>query len=184
MNIKHGVSIILMLQILICIIFSTPARPESGQTTVVNIGTSELRVKARTLDGDNKKRVATWSGDVKLTKDKMTIDCAKMELYWKKAEEKANSQTPQGSIDRIVLTGDIKISQPKDESSDEILATAEKAVYYTDDEKVVLTGTPVLKRGDDIMEGLSITLYLDEDGLSNFYVEEPKADLHFNKKGK
>jgi lipopolysaccharide export system protein LptA len=39
---------------------------------------------------------------------------------------------------------------------------AEKAVYYEDDEKVVLTGKPVVKQGNDFVEGSKITLYLKE----------------------
>jgi len=40
---------------------------------------------------------------------------------------------------------------------------AEKAVYYQDDEKAVLTGNPVVKQGDDFIEGSVITLFLKEN---------------------
>jgi lipopolysaccharide export system protein LptA len=40
------------------------------------------------------------------------------------------------------------------------LALAGKAVYSRNDEKVVLTGSPVVKQGDDFVEGSRITLFL------------------------
>jgi lipopolysaccharide export system protein LptA len=53
-------------------------------------------------------------------------------------------------------------------------ATAEKAVYYQDSEKIVLTGNPVVKDGDGFEGGGStITLYLKED---RYVVEGSKDD--------
>ena len=43
------------------------------------------------------------------------------------------------------------------------MATVEKAVYYRQDEKVVLTGKPVVKQGNDFMAGDRITIFLNEN---------------------
>ena len=43
------------------------------------------------------------------------------------------------------------------------MATAEKAVYYQKDEKMVLTGNPVVKQGNDSIEGDRITIFLKEN---------------------
>jgi lipopolysaccharide export system protein LptA len=45
-------------------------------------------------------------------------------------------------------------------STDGGSALAGKAVYSQNDEKVVLTGSPVVKQGDDFVEGSRITLFL------------------------
>ena len=40
---------------------------------------------------------------------------------------------------------------------------AEQAIYYQSDERVVLTGKPVVKQGNDFVEGAKITLLLKEN---------------------
>ena len=52
---------------------------------------------------------------------------------------------------------------------------AEKAVYYQNDEKVVLTGKPVVKRGNDFVEGSKITLFLKEKRSIVEGAEDKKA---------
>ena len=42
-------------------------------------------------------------------------------------------------------------------------ATADKAVYYQDKEMAVLTGNPVVKQGNDSVEGSRITLYMKDN---------------------
>jgi lipopolysaccharide export system protein LptA len=44
----------------------------------------------------------------------------------------------------------------------EKLATGEKAVYYKDEERVVMTGSPKVTEGENFVEGQEITLYLNE----------------------
>jgi lipopolysaccharide export system protein LptA len=43
------------------------------------------------------------------------------------------------------------------------VATAEKAVYYQSEEKMVLTGNPVVRMGKDFVEGDRITMFLKEE---------------------
>ncbi len=42
----------------------------------------------------------------------------------------------------------------------EKLATAEKAVYYHQEQKIVLMGRPVVAQGQDKVQGRLITLYI------------------------
>jgi lipopolysaccharide export system protein LptA len=57
---------------------------------------------------------------------------------------------------------------------------SEKAVYYENDEKVVLTGSPVVKQGNDFVEGSKITLYLKEkrSTVEGSEKEKVRAVLH------
>jgi len=43
------------------------------------------------------------------------------------------------------------------------LVTAQEATYYWDEERVVLTGKPVIQQGDDFVEGNVVTLLLKEN---------------------
>jgi lipopolysaccharide export system protein LptA len=116
-------------------------------------------IKSNSLEIDNKRREVTFAGNVEARKDDMTINCQKMFVYY--LEDKAAggaSEKAAFKIDRIVATGEVKINR-----TDGGLATAEQATYYQSEEKVVLTGKPVVKQGEDFVEGSVITLFLRED---------------------
>jgi lipopolysaccharide export system protein LptA len=105
----------------------------------------------------------------------MTIICEKLIVYY--LDESANKESGKTDvrIDKIVATGKVKISRP-----DGTLAMSEKAVYYENDEKVVLTGRPVVKQGNDFVEGSRITLYLKEKRsiVEGSEKEKVRAVLH------
>jgi len=61
-------------------------------------------------------------------------------------------------IEKIIAKGDVKITR-----SSGGLATAEEATYYWDEERVVLTGKPVVQQGEDFVEGTIVTLLLKEN---------------------
>ena len=73
---------------------------------------------------------------------------------------KGNDTTPtvsNRSVSRIEATGHVKIER---ESGN---ATCQKAVYFSDDEKIVLTGDPVAWEKGTRVSGKQITVYLAED---------------------
>jgi len=73
---------------------------------------------------------------------------------------KGNDATPavsSRSVSRIEATGNVKIER---ESGN---ATCQKAVYFSDDEKIVLTGDPVAWEKGTRVSGKQITVYLAED---------------------
>ncbi|MBW1668411.1 MAG: lipopolysaccharide transport periplasmic protein LptA [Deltaproteobacteria bacterium] len=115
-------------------------------------------IKSKTLEVDNKRRIVTFTGEVDARKDDMTITCQKMVVYYV-GQPEAKGKGKEGlRIDRIIATGNVKIIRPDGSS-----ATAEQATYYQAQEKVVLTGKPVVKQGNDFVEGSSITLLLREN---------------------
>jgi lipopolysaccharide export system protein LptA len=132
-------------------------------------------IKSQSLEVDNKKRIVVFSGQVDAKRDDMTIICEKLIVYY--LDESANKESGKTDvrIDKIVATGKVKISRP-----DGTLAMSEKAVYYENDEKVVLTGRPVVKQGNDFVEGSRITLYLKEKRsiVEGSEKEKVRAVLH------
>ncbi len=119
-------------------------------------------IKSKTLEVNDKTKVVTFEGDVRaeisVKSDDFVIECKKMLVYYKNPpsqQQKAESET---KIDRIVATGDVRFSRGQGG-----VATAEKAVYYQEDEKIVLTGRPVVKQGKDSVEGDKITIFLEEN---------------------
>ena len=132
-------------------------------------------IKSQSLEVDNQKRIVVFSGQVDAKREDMTINCEKMIVYYMDQSAEKESGKTDVRIDKIVATGKVKISRP-----DGALAMSEKAVYYENDEKVVLTGRPVVKQGNDFVEGSRITLYLKEkrSTVEGSEKEKVRAVLH------
>ncbi len=116
-----------------------------------------LWIKSNTLEIDNKRKIVTFTGNVDARRDDFTINCEKMLLYYKDQPTDKRSEKMDVKIDKIIATGNVKIIR-----TDGGLAMADKATYYQIQEKVVLTGKPVVKQGNDFIEGSRITLFLKE----------------------
>jgi lipopolysaccharide export system protein LptA len=61
------------------------------------------------------------------------------------------------SVSRIEANGHVKIENVNSN------ATCEKAVYFTDEEKIILTGDPVAWEKGTRVSGKQITVYLAEE---------------------
>lgn len=121
--------------------------------------TSSIVVKADSLEIDNKKKIVTFSGNVDAKRDVFTMYCEKMDVYYVNRQPGASSdEKTQFQVEKIVALGNVRIIRTGGG-----LATADKAVYYQAEDKVVLTGNPVVKQGKDSVEGSRITLYLKDN---------------------
>jgi lipopolysaccharide export system protein LptA len=155
--------------------------PAIGQTQVSfqedaqKADAGAIVIKSQSLELDNQKRMVVFSGQVDAKREDMTINCDKMIVYYIDQSSEKESGKTDVRIDKIVATGKVKISRP-----DGALAMSEKAVYYENDEKVVLTGGPVVKQGNDFVEGSRITLYLKEERsiVEGSEKEKVRAVLH------
>ncbi|MBN1104262.1 MAG: hypothetical protein JXL84_12670 [Deltaproteobacteria bacterium] len=115
-------------------------------------------IRSNSLEIDNRKKVVSFLGEVEAKRSDMVIKCRKMLVHYR---DKGGEGAPDKSgfrIERIVASGDVKIDRADGGS-----ATADEVVYYEEEEKLVLSGKPVVKQGEDFVEGSVITLYLKED---------------------
>lgn len=162
--------------LLLSFVFTSTARPEkASKEKVEKVDPGAIVVKSQSLEVDNKQGIVVFTGQVDARRDDMTINCEKMVVYYNNQSTNRDSADVDVKIDKIVATGKVKVSRP-----DGALAMAEKAIYYENDEKVVLTGKPIVKQGNDFVEGSRITLYLKEkrsivEGSEN---EKVRAVLH------
>ena len=115
-------------------------------------------VKADSLEIDNKKKIVTFSGNVDAKRDVFTMYCEKMDLHYVDRQSGTSPEKTQFEVEKIIASGNVKIIRTGGGS-----ATADKAIYYQAEEKVVLTGNPVVKQGRDSVEGSRITLYLKDN---------------------
>jgi lipopolysaccharide export system protein LptA len=115
-------------------------------------------IKSNTLEIDNEKKTVTFTGNVDARRDDWIMNCNKMILMYNDQKERGGTDSEKLRVDKIIARGAVKIRRTLGGE-----ATAEEAIYYQVDERVVLTGNPVVKQGDDFVEGSKITLFLKEN---------------------
>lgn len=115
-------------------------------------------ITSETLEIDDAQKVVSFIGNVDAAKEDFRIQSEKMTVYYTSSSSKKGIIDREGTkIDKIVALGDVRITREGGG-----LATAEQAVYFDDEEKVVLTGNPMVKQGGDFVEGNRVILFLKE----------------------
>ena len=124
--------------------------------------TDTIVIESNRLEIDNKQNILTFTGDVAARQDTLAMQCQKMMVYFdfKRASDQKNPEQHEANVDRIVATDGVIISRPDGQ------ATAERAIYYQKDDKIVLSGKAMLKRGAEILEGPVIIFFLKEDRIT------------------
>ena len=131
---------------------------ETVKESVQKSSATPMVINSKTLEMDDVSKTVTFTGDVNAKKGDFVIDCQKMLVYYESLDKNKKIMEDETKISKIVATGAVRISRAQGG-----LATAEKAVYFEDDEKIVLTGNPVVKQGSDFVEGDRITIFLKEN---------------------
>jgi len=121
----------------------------------------------------NHDSLAIFEGSVVLTRGGLIVYSDRMVVSFRPADQpgengqkaSAAAATPakgpdtvsNRAVSKIEATGRVKIER------DAGNATCEKAVYYRDEDKIVLTGSPVAWDKGTRVSGKQITMYLAED---------------------
>ncbi len=115
-------------------------------------------IKAKSLEMDDARRTITFRGKVHATEKDFVITCEEMVVYYLSSNNQAQEKGVGAKIQKIVAKGGVKIQRAQGG-----VATADQAVYFWDEEKLVLTGSPEVTQGNDFVKGDKITLYLREN---------------------
>lgn len=174
----------MLLRLLNCLALtaSVAVSAEAGvpQTTAGPAVSTTITAKKMTVRNQDGR--AVFEGSVVLTKGALVVYSDKMIVLFH--PESDATKTPSGgerngrelaktpgpskapetmpsvsnrSVSRIDAMGHVKIEK------DNGKATCEKAVYFSDDEKIVLTGDPVAWEKGTRVSGKQITMFLAED---------------------
>lgn len=114
-------------------------------------------IHSDTLLFEQQQRLIIFEGNVKARSEDMKVDCQKMIVYLNE-NPSGNASVESGRIEKIIALWDVVIIR-----SDGGIARAGKAVFYQNEEKVVLTENPSVQQGPDFAEGHRIVMYLKEN---------------------
>ncbi|UCD70653.1 MAG: hypothetical protein JSW70_06510 [Syntrophobacterales bacterium] len=116
-----------------------------------------IRIKSDGLEWDYKGYVVTFKGNVIANQEDVTLYSDRLVMHL----DGATSEVRQ-----IVAERAVRIVQS------DWRATAEKAVFHNAEKKIVLTGSPVVRQGNNVVMGEKITILIDRD-----WVEVEGADV-------
>jgi lipopolysaccharide export system protein LptA len=153
-------AVISSISILLLLAASAPAAPAPASTAASEVGgapaASKIVVHSDSLEVNDKDKTVIFRGHVDAKKDTFVIHCEEMRLFY--LNDGASKGKEQDIIiDRIEAKGGVRIIR-----TDGASATADTAVYFHSEEKVILTGEPVIRQGEDIVQGSRIILYLKD----------------------
>jgi lipopolysaccharide transport protein LptA len=113
-------------------------------------------IEADKMDVDRNANLITFTGNVYIDDDNLTITSEKLVIHLVSKEKKAKNQTDNSSatksVEKAVFTGNVviirKLVTAEDKKNGRQKATADKLVYGVNDGRIILTGHPVLIRGN------------------------------------
>ncbi|MCP9454510.1 MAG: hypothetical protein NNA18_00190 [Nitrospira sp.] len=130
----------------------------------------------------NRENQAIFEGNVVLTRGALVVNSEKMIVFFHgqagdpkhgAAEKRSEGlPSPTGrSLERVEAIGHVTIKQENGH------ATCQKAVYFSNEEKIIMTGDPVAWEKGTRVSGRQITIYLAEErsvveGGSHVHIEE------------
>ena len=125
------------------------AAPGSQKPVFFGKSKDPIDITSDKLDFDQKKRLATFTGNVVARQAETSLEADTLKVVF--AE-------PDQSLQEIIATGKevvIKLQGKK--------AICRKMHYYAGERKIVLTGSPSLDDGKNIISGEEITFFIDEE---------------------
>lgn len=121
----------------------------------------KLTITSRTMTAQGKEQKAFFEGAVVLTQGDLIIHSDHMVVIFKRQKDEQKQESEEKGfgqqIERVVATGRVVIEKSSGK------ATCGRAVYIKDEEKVVLTETPVACQNGTEVTGSRMTMFLKED---------------------
>ena len=115
-----------------------------------------VKITSKTMEADNKRNMVTFKGDVVVKQEDIVIFSDTMKV----------SYEPKGGINKVEASGNVKMSQ------ENRIATGKKLVFYNPEQKIVMTGSPKIWQGDNLISCEKVTVLLEDNKI----VFEGKVD--------
>ena len=138
----------LLLFMLLCVlcsigttVFAADKEPEFDRDQPIEIVSQHLEMSEQ-------QRLSIFTGEVVATQGDMSLNTDKLTVVF---------QQDQDVVDHLVALGHVVFVYLDRQ------ATAEKAVFYQSDEKLILTGNAKITQGENTISGDEIILFLKEN---------------------
>ncbi|SDU08968.1 lipopolysaccharide export system protein LptA [Verrucomicrobium sp. GAS474] len=105
----------------------------------------ETTVNADSCRFDMGQKQAVFTTNVSVTSKGFSLKTKELTVFF--------SKSPGGKVERMLARGDVDIV------SDGRAAKAAQAEYIAEDDRLILTGSPQVTQGKDVITGTTITLY-------------------------
>ncbi len=138
----------LLLVLLCCGLWAAPLRAAEPTVPVAEVRQDPIDISAERMEAAAEAQQISFIGQVVARQDDLTIYADTLTLYYRDRQD---------DIDRIEAVGGVRIVQ------EERVVTGEKAVYYHAEGRLVLTGSPTLHQGQDLLSGDEIIVFLHEE---------------------
>jgi len=147
---------IIFILFAVTLAWNMPSFGETRGKDSIVLKDKQMIIVSNSMEIDDQKNLVVFTGNVNARGKEFKITCQKLDLYYHQPKP-ANPQIQKIEVKKIVASGGVEIFRAEGGT-----ATAEKAVYFQDEEKVVLTGNPKIRQEKDFVEGTKITLFLKE----------------------
>ncbi|MGC2063069.1 MAG: LptA/OstA family protein [Thermodesulfovibrionales bacterium] len=107
-----------------------------------------ITVTSESLTADNKAHTALFETNVVARTPDMSMAADKMLIFYRE---------DGGEVTKIEATGNVRLIK------ESRVITAQNAIYYADEDKVVFTGEPKAIDGDNVVTGTKMTYLIKED---------------------
>jgi len=137
---------------------TAPVRAQQQKTAQPD-KTEPIHITSDQVEAFQQQRQIIFSGHVVATQKDIVVRGDKMTVFYleKSQGEGKGSDLRGGSVDHIVVEGNVQITQG------DRVATGKAATYYRAENKMVLTGDPRVVHNQDSIQGERITLFLDNE---------------------
>ncbi|MDR3567568.1 MAG: LptA/OstA family protein [Syntrophobacteraceae bacterium] len=169
----------LLASLFVALVFSppllcAPARAAKGATSpgqVSDIGPkidnkAPIHITSDRMEANQQGGTIVFEGHVHVQQSDLTITSKRLEVTLAKANQSTkakpkqvagNTSDPSQKIDYIEFRGDVTVTQQ------DRVATAQEAIFFQKEHKILLKGSPVVTKGQDKIQGKLITIYLNDN---------------------
>jgi lipopolysaccharide export system protein LptA len=139
----------LFLAVVLLAVWGIPAAAAEGKKEQADSqGNLPIEITADRLLADSTGETVTFEGNVQAKQGEVTLLSDR--LF-------AKYSGPAKTIDKIIAEGNVRVFHAGKEGH------AERAVFYNQEQKIILSGGATLSQGGDSLAGDNVTIYLREN---------------------
>jgi lipopolysaccharide export system protein LptA len=119
-----------------------------------------IHITADRLDAYNEQRLVVFSGNAVATQADKVINADSLHLFYRK-----DSSDPGKAVKGLGNTGDLEKMEARGNvtiTQGERIVTGDHAVFYQDEQKIIVTGNAVLTEAKNIIRGERIVVLMNE----------------------